>query len=108
MTQTISSSYYEGRKAPLHFAAGDFVYPPCAIACFPKEISVPPREWVARGYNVQRWTEMPRGDHFAEAEEPELLASDIRPFFRTRRVGLKKKRSALRDALYPDSVSLVC
>jgi pimeloyl-ACP methyl ester carboxylesterase len=42
----------------------------------------PPREWVERGYNVQRWTEMPRGGHFAAAEQPELLAEDIRAFFR--------------------------
>jgi pimeloyl-ACP methyl ester carboxylesterase len=88
MTETISSSfriYYEGRRAPLTFAEGDFVHPPCAIASFPKEISFPPRAWVERGYNVQRWTEMPRGGHFAAAEEPELLAVDLRAFFRNLR-----------------------
>lgn len=88
MTQTISSSfrmYYEGRRAPLHFASGDFVHCPCAIACFPKEIVFPPREWVERGYNVQRWTNMPRGGHFAAAEEPEMLAADLRAFFRNPR-----------------------
>ena len=85
MTQTISSSfrmYYEGRKAPLHFTADDFVHVPCGIARFPKEIFFPPREWVERGYNVQRWTEMEKGGHFAAAEQPELLAADIRAFFR--------------------------
>lgn len=85
MTQTIGSSfriYYEGKKAPLQFGEGDFVRPPCAIARFPKEIVFPPRSWVERGYNVQRWTEMPRGGHFAAAEEPELLAEDIRAFLR--------------------------
>jgi pimeloyl-ACP methyl ester carboxylesterase len=88
MTETISSSfrmYYEGRRAPLYFAEGEFVHSPCAIACFPREINFPPRKWVERGYNVQRWTEMPRGGHFAAAEEPELLAADIRAFFRTLR-----------------------
>ena len=88
MTETISSSfrmYYENRRAPLHFAEGDFVHSPCAIACFPKEIAIPPRTWVERGYNVQRWTEMPRGGHFAAAEEPVLLADDIRAFFRNLR-----------------------
>jgi pimeloyl-ACP methyl ester carboxylesterase len=85
VTETIHSSfrlYYEGRKAPLHFGPGDFVRVPCAIAHFPKEGPFPPRNWVERGYNVQRWTEMPRGGHFAAAEEPELLADDIRAFFR--------------------------
>jgi pimeloyl-ACP methyl ester carboxylesterase len=85
MTQTISSSfrmYHEGRKAPLRFATDDFVQVPCAIAHFPKEIVFPPPEWVERGYNVQRWTEMPKGGHFAAAEQPDLLAADIRAFFR--------------------------
>ena len=89
MTRTIDSSfrlYYENRKAPLHFEQDAFVHPPCAVARFPKEILSPPRKWVERGYNVQHWTDMHRGGHFAAAEEPELLAEDIRAFFR----GLRK------------------
>jgi pimeloyl-ACP methyl ester carboxylesterase len=85
MTQTISSSfrlYNETKKAPLQFAPGDFVRVPCAIARFPLEAPFPPREWVARGYNIERWTEMPRGGHFAAAEEPGLLAADIAEFCR--------------------------
>jgi pimeloyl-ACP methyl ester carboxylesterase len=74
--------YHEGRKAPLRFTSDDFVHVPCAIAHFPKEIVFPPREWVERGYNVQRWTEMPKGGHFAAAEQPDLLAADIHAFFR--------------------------
>ena len=35
-----------------------------------------------RSCNVQRWTEMPRSGHFAVLEEPELLAEDMRTFFR--------------------------
>jgi hypothetical protein len=85
MTETIHSSfrlYYEGRKAPLHLGPDDFVRVPCAIARFPKEEPFPPRAWIERGYNVQHWTDMPRGGHFAAAEEPALLAEDIRTFFR--------------------------
>jgi pimeloyl-ACP methyl ester carboxylesterase len=55
---------------------------PAGFALFPKDISQPPREWAARFFNVQRWTTMPRGGHFAAMEEPELLADDIRAFFR--------------------------
>lgn len=55
---------------------------PAAFAMFPKDISHPPREWASRFFNVQRWTEMPRGGHFAALEEPELLVDDIRRFFR--------------------------
>ncbi len=88
MTETISSSfrmYAEGRKCPLHFSPNDFIRTPCAVACFPKEISTPPREGIKRGFNVQRWTIMPRGGHFAAAEEPQMLAGDIRAFFRNLR-----------------------
>jgi pimeloyl-ACP methyl ester carboxylesterase len=60
---------------------------PAAFALFPKDISQPPREWAERFFNVQRWTEMPRGGHFAALEEPELLAADIRAWFRSFRDG---------------------
>lgn len=85
MTQTIHSSfrmYFEGRKAPLHFGEGEFVHPPTGIAHFPRELPFPPQIWIERGYNVRHWSEMPRGGHFAAAEEPDLLAEDLRAFFR--------------------------
>jgi hypothetical protein len=55
---------------------------PAGFALFPKDISTPPREWAERFYNVQRWTEMPRGGYFATLEEPAMLAEDIRAVFR--------------------------
>jgi pimeloyl-ACP methyl ester carboxylesterase len=55
---------------------------PAGFARFPKDISQPPREWAERFFNVQRWTEMPSGGHFAAMEEPERLVEDIRAFFR--------------------------
>lgn len=55
---------------------------PAAFALFPKDISNPPREWAQRFFNVQRWTQMPRGGHFAAMEEPELLVEDLRAWFR--------------------------
>ena len=58
---------------------------PTAYASFPKEILHPPRAWAERVYNIQRWTEMRAGGHFAALEEPEALAADIRAFFRTLR-----------------------
>jgi len=73
--------YVESKNHPLAFERGWRVQPPCAIARFPLEAPSPPREWVERGYNVQRWTEMPRGGHFPALEEPALLAEDIRLFF---------------------------
>jgi len=85
VTQTINSStrfYYEFSHNPWRFGPGERVNVPAAVALFPEEISYPPREWVERTHNVQRWTEMPHGGHFSAAEEPQLLAEDIRAFFR--------------------------
>ena len=85
VTQTINSStriYYENRREPLSLGQEERVRVPCAVAVFPKEICPAPRSWAERCYNVQRWTEMPRGGHFAAQEEPELLAQDLRAFFR--------------------------
>jgi pimeloyl-ACP methyl ester carboxylesterase len=66
---------------------------PAAFAIFPKDISQPPREWAERFFNVQRWTEMPRGGHFAAAEEPVLLAEDIRAWFRAFREELSTEEN---------------
>jgi pimeloyl-ACP methyl ester carboxylesterase len=61
---------------------------PAAFANFPKDLSHPPRRWAERFFNVQRWTDMPRGGHFAALEVPDLLVQDIREFFRPfRRAG---------------------
>jgi pimeloyl-ACP methyl ester carboxylesterase len=90
MTETIHSScrlYFESSRAPLRFGPDDFVRVPTAVAHFPKEDPFPPRSWVERGYDVRHWTKMPSGGHFAAAEEPELLARDLREFFRPLRGG---------------------
>jgi microsomal epoxide hydrolase len=42
----------------------------------------PPKSYAERLYNVQQWTEMPHGGHFAAMEQPELLITDIRKFVR--------------------------
>lgn len=55
---------------------------PAAFALFPKDISHPPRDWAEPFFKMQRWTKMPSGGHFAAMEEPELLAEDIRSWFR--------------------------
>lgn len=88
LTETIHSStrlYYESRERPLRLSPANRVKPPVAVALFPKEIPMPPRSLADRGYNIARWTAMPRGGHFAAMEQPELLARDIRAFFRSLR-----------------------
>lgn len=54
---------------------------PAAVALFPGELQIP-REWAERSLNVQRFTIMPGGGHFAALDAPELLAADLRESFR--------------------------
>jgi len=85
VTRTIGSSmrlYHESAKSPLAFSGGERIRVPTGVARFAKEAPMPPKEWVERVYDVRRWTEFPRGGHFAAMEEPEALAQDIRDFFR--------------------------
>jgi pimeloyl-ACP methyl ester carboxylesterase len=84
-TGTIGASmqlYRENHERPVHFTPGQRVLPPMGLAVFPHEVFTPPRSWVERVYTVTRWTAMPRGGHFAAIEAPELLAAEIRTFFR--------------------------
>jgi pimeloyl-ACP methyl ester carboxylesterase len=65
---------------------GKRVEMPMGCALFPaKLLPWPPRSYAERVYNVARWTEIPRGGHFAAMEQPNLLLEDIRTFARTLR-----------------------
>jgi pimeloyl-ACP methyl ester carboxylesterase len=82
-TETIASScrmYLESRRAPLAFRRDERIAVPCGVLRLAKEEPMPPRAWVERAYNVVRWTEKPRGGHFAAWEEPEVFATDVREF----------------------------
>ena len=88
LTETAASSarlYFESKKAGTFGPVNQRVETPAGIAVFPKEMFRPPRRWVERLYRVERWTEMPRGGHFAAMEAPEILAEDVRAFFRAYR-----------------------
>ncbi|MEK4053648.1 epoxide hydrolase family protein [Paenibacillus sp. FSL F4-0087] len=82
VTNTIGSStrmYYENSHSlpPL-----GRIEVPTGIAIFPADIVLPPKSWAMQNLNVTRWTSMPSGGHFTALEEPELLADDIRAFYR--------------------------
>ena len=89
VTGTISSSarlYHEDafQSAP-QLSMGQYIEVPAGVATFPKDLTYPPRELGERFLRVARWTEMPRGGHFAALEEPALLTEDLRAFCRTLR-----------------------
>src|SRR6266702_856932 len=89
VTGSITSSmrdYFDNRRwqGEPRLAPGDVVRVPTAVAVFPHMLvpeGQPPREWAERLYDIRRWTVMPRGGHFAPAEEPGLVARDIAAFF---------------------------
>jgi pimeloyl-ACP methyl ester carboxylesterase len=86
-TQSYNTSaryYYEAAHDPWRPAheRSPCVEAPTAIAIFPGELTFPPRKGAEKYYNLQRWTEMPAGGHFAPAEEPAAWVEDVRAFFR--------------------------
>ncbi len=85
-TGAIGSSfwpYYARMHGPWPVPSGGTVDVPTGYCAFPKEIIRPPRSVAQQMYtNIQRWTVMPRGGHFAAMEQPEALAEEIRAFFR--------------------------
>jgi microsomal epoxide hydrolase len=89
VTQTIGSSifnYYSESRSP-SLTTADHVERPVGLALFPKDIGgIPPRSFAERTLNVQHWTEMPNGGHFAAWEEPHLYSRDVVEFFRSLRV----------------------
>jgi microsomal epoxide hydrolase len=86
LTGTINASfwpYYARLHGPWIVPAGEKVMVPTGYAEHPREILTPPRSLAERMYgNIQRWTCMPRGGHFASLEAPEALAEELRAFFR--------------------------
>jgi microsomal epoxide hydrolase len=84
-TGAIGSSfwpYYARSHGPWPVPEGRTIDVPTGYAAFPREILRPPQSLAARTYtDIQRWTAMPRGGHFAALEQPELLAHEILEFF---------------------------
>lgn len=56
---------------------------PAGVAIFRRGPVRLPREWAERSYSsLERWREYDRGGHFPAWEEPDVLAKDLRDFFR--------------------------
>jgi len=81
VTQTAGSAfriYYETmRNMSMNKAPVRKIDIPTAVAIFPRDMVPAPRVFAERVFNVQQWTEMPEGGHFAAMEKPDLLAADI-------------------------------
>jgi hypothetical protein len=75
----------ELNRYPRFLCAVDGVDVPTGVAVFPAEPWQAPRHWTESRHNIQRWTEMPRGGHFAALGQPDLLLEDVRAFFAANR-----------------------
>ena len=82
VTQTINSSmrlYYETMRDSSVWKQPKI---PVALLMSSKDFFQTPREWAERQGKASRYTEIDRGGHFLEWEEPELVTEDIKTFFK--------------------------
>jgi pimeloyl-ACP methyl ester carboxylesterase len=74
-------SYYERAREPRRITSR--ITTPTGVALSTEAVQRTPRERAERAYaDIRRWTEFRRGGHFFAAEEPQLLAEELRAFFR--------------------------
>jgi pimeloyl-ACP methyl ester carboxylesterase len=85
-TGAIGSSfwpYYARMHGPWPIPEGGTITVPTGYCEFPREMLRPPRSLAGRTYtDIQRWTAMSRGGHFAAMEQPEALAKEVCEFFK--------------------------
>ncbi|ROO85052.1 pimeloyl-ACP methyl ester carboxylesterase [Actinocorallia herbida] len=76
-------TYFERFHDPAMWALKAPGTTPTAVAVFPTDLSI--RPFAEAVHRVVRWTEFPRGGHFAALETPGPLVADLREFFRSLR-----------------------
>lgn len=85
-TETANSSmrsYFERAHDTRKLKPDDKIRVPTGIALTTEAVERAPREWIQRRYaDIRRWTEFSNGGHFLATENPEVLAVEIREFFR--------------------------
>ncbi len=75
--------YYDRLHSPWFVPDGTTVEVPTGYAQFPLEILRPPRVIAEKVFsNIQRWSVMTKGGHFAAMEQPAALAFEMTEFFR--------------------------
>jgi pimeloyl-ACP methyl ester carboxylesterase len=87
--------YSESYHNPWELQPGQRIEVPTAVAAYPHELIPIARKRAERYYNVVRFTEFPKGGHFAIYERAEEMADDLREFFRPLRQKIKGARSSL-------------
>jgi pimeloyl-ACP methyl ester carboxylesterase len=84
-TRTVGSAgrvYYERAHAPYWGQPPKPSTTPTALLDLAHDNFIPLRHKVAHSDTIVRWTSHPNGGHFAALEQPDVLVTDIREFFR--------------------------
>ena len=84
VTQTITSSMRDYWDNRWHRVEPSYVSTPTAFGVFSHQTVAegePPRSYLDRAYNIQRWTVFPRGGHFAPVEDAAAVAGELTAFF---------------------------
>ena len=92
---TASWIYFGRREEGGRFFPKNFkkINIPTGIAVFPKEMSEwPPRSYLDRIFNIQHWSKMKKGGHFAALEQPDLLVKDLIKFLKRLREDNEKRK----------------
>ncbi|QDE37740.1 epoxide hydrolase [Luteibacter pinisoli] len=79
-TNTIGSSiryYFDAARLRPPLRVSDYVSAPTAVAMWPRDLVLAPRELAEELYNVKRYTLMARGGHFPAWEAADLYAEDL-------------------------------
>jgi hypothetical protein len=71
-----------GRRHPLLHDRERIIDAPTGIASFAKELLFVPRTVAERRTDLRRWTTFDRGGHFAPAERPDAVVTELTAFFR--------------------------
>jgi len=66
---------------PLSHDRTPVIEAPAGYGLYPKEVILVPRAVADRHADVRQWNILPRGGHFAPAEQPDLVAGELRSFF---------------------------
>lgn len=85
LTETVGSSvrmYFEHAHSPADVWPDRKIEIPARLFLTTEKVDLCPEEWARRVYADLSYGRAPKGGHFLAAEEPALLAEDIRAFFR--------------------------
>jgi pimeloyl-ACP methyl ester carboxylesterase len=80
LTGTAGSAAYVGYAQGGDWAPRANSGVPTGVIVFAHDIGI--RRYSEQSATIVRWTDVDRGGHFAALEEPELLVTDVREFFR--------------------------